>query len=340
MEFGEKMTPKTIDFTSGANPLGPSNKAKNAIRSHVRHIDSCNGQSLGHLKSYIAKREGVDEACIAFGSGSTVILNAILELTGPGKILIPQPTSGRYSTLLSRHGRESTLFPLQWDGNFDLHGEGFCKAMKGCGGAVLPNPHDMAGSVTSSEEILKVVDKAARLGIYVILDESYGDYTGIPTMAPLITASCKAVIVRTFSTFHALGGLRLGYVIGSPDLLHMMEAGLDLSTINSLAPRAAMASLKDSGYRGRTLLFIEHEKAYLSKKLTEIQGLKCHVSPTNLIVIQFQKDQLHVEKAFKKYHMRVRMFSDEHGNACTAFPVQGHRKNAYFVRILKRIVEA
>jgi threonine-phosphate decarboxylase len=212
--------------------------------------------------------------------------------------------------------------------------------MKGCEAAMLPNPHDMAGSVASPEETLRVVEEAGRLGIYLILDESYGEYTGTPTMSPLITTSGKAVIVRTFSTFHAMGGLRLGYVIGSPDLLHMIEASLDPSTINSLASQAAMASLKDKGYRNRTLLYIENEKAYLAKKLSEIQRLKCHVSLTNSIVIRFQKDNLDFEKAFKKHHMLVQLFSDEHGNTCLALPVQSHRQNAYFVRILKRIMEA
>jgi histidinol-phosphate/aromatic aminotransferase/cobyric acid decarboxylase-like protein len=212
--------------------------------------------------------------------------------------------------------------------------------MKGCEAAILPNPHDLAGSVTSLEDIVNIVEEAERLGIYLILDESYREYTGMPTISPRITASGKAVIVRTFSTFHALGGLRLGYVMGAPDVVKQIEARLDSSWVNSFAPRAAVASLKDKGYQHRTLLFVENEKAYLTRKLSDIGGLKCHVSPTNLVVIRLQKDHLGVERSFKKHHLLVRMFSDEHGNTCLAFPVQGHRQNAYFVRILKRIMEA
>lgn len=334
------MTSRTIDFTSGSNPLGPSHKARNAIRKHVRHISVCDTSYLSRLKNYISKREGIDEACILFGCGSTVILSSIIELIRPGKIFIPHPVSRRYSTLLSRHGCESTLFPLNSDDNFDLNVEGFFKAMKGCEAAILPNPHDMVGSVISSEEALKIVGETERLGIHLILDESYGEYTGMPALSPQITTSGKAVIVRTFSTFHALGGLRLGYAIGSSDLVRMMEASLDPSTINSLALRAAMASMKDVGYRQRTLLFIETEKAYLAKKLSDIKGVKCHVSPTNVIVIRFQRDHLVFEKALKKHRILVRLFTDDNGNTCIAYPVQARRNNADFARILKRIMEA
>lgn len=334
------MKAKTIDFTSGANPLGPSHKARNAIRSYVRHISTCDTSYLNRLKNYIAKREGIDEACILFGCGSTVILSAILELFRPGKILISHPVSRRHSTLLSRHGCESTSFFLHSDDNFELNVEGFCKAMKGCEGVILPIPHDMTGAVISSEEVLRIVEEAERRGINLILDESYGDYTGMQTLSTPIITSGKAVIVRTFSTFHALGGLRLGYAIGSPDLVHMMEASLDPSMINSLALLAAMASMKDKGYRRRTLLFVETEKAYLAKKLSDIKGVKYHVSPTNIITIRLHKENSDVGSMFKKYHILVRLFTDESGNTFISFPVQARRHNANFARVLKRIMEA
>ena len=72
---------KHIDFTQGTNALGPSNKARNAIRRLVRHVAAFSPEQLNHLKGYIAGREGVDEACVSFGCGSTAILNTILELT-------------------------------------------------------------------------------------------------------------------------------------------------------------------------------------------------------------------------------------------------------------------
>ncbi len=114
---------KTIDFTSGANPLGPSHKARNAIRSHVRHISSYDDQCLGRLKNYIARKEGIEEACVAFGCGSSPVMGAILELIQPKKVLIPHPVSFRFSTLLSRYGCKSSEFPLKWDDNFDLNRE-------------------------------------------------------------------------------------------------------------------------------------------------------------------------------------------------------------------------
>jgi threonine-phosphate decarboxylase len=331
---------KTIDFTSGANPLGPSNKAKNAIRGHVRDISTFDDRYLSRLKTYIAKREGIDEDCVLFGCGSTAILGTILERTNPRKILIPHPASQRHISIVSKYNPEYLNIALKGDENFELNVEDFCNAMSGCDTAILPNPHDVTGSVISSDDMTAIVNETEKRGIYLILDESYAEYAGMRTIAVHIAKSSRAILLRTFSTFHALSGLRLGYVIGPPEVVKLIEPRLDPFLINSFAPRAAIASLKDKAYRRKSLLFIEDEKAYLHKKLSEIKGVKCRINPTNILVIQLQKDHLAIDSIFKRYHVFIQSFTDEHGNACMRFPVQARRQNAYFIRIIKRIMEA
>lgn len=331
---------KRIDYTSGANPLGQSNKGRNAIRSLVRQISTISPQRLNHLKGYIAKKEGIDEACILFGCGSTAILNTIFERIGPNKILVPYPVSQRHSAILSRYSQECATIPLKADENFDLNSEDFYTALQGCDAALLPNPHDVTGAVISPEDITRIVDEADRLDKYLFVDEAYAEYVGMSSPVLRITKSRKALVLRTFSAFYALGGLRLGYIIGSPDLVGLIESMLDPSWINSFAPWAAIASLRDKGYQRRTLLFIEGEKAYVREKLSRIKDVKCSVSPSNILVIRLQKKRNDFQKLFEKYTIMINTFSDEYGNTCIRFPVQTHRMNAYFVRMLKRIMEA
>lgn len=330
---------KLIDFTSGANPFGPSNKAKNVIRSRLRQISAISTEGLDHLKSYIAKKERIDEACILFGCGSTAILNAILELVTPKKVLTLYPLSQRYDEILSRYGAECVTISLRADENFELTIDDFCNAIHGCDGVLLPNPHNITGTAISPEEIIKIADEADRLGINLFIDESYGEYIGMLSAAIHISNSNRAMILRTFSTFHALGGLRLGYVIGPPGLINKIDPRLDPSCINSFAPWAAIASMKDKGYRRRTLLFIEAEKAYIRDKVSQISSVKCFVSPSNMLIIRIQKKCDDVHKWLEKHKILIHTFPDEDGNTCIRFPVQTHRLNSYFIRILKRMME-
>lgn len=333
---------KPIDFTSGANPLGPSNKAKNAIRSRLRQISAIHAEGLTHLKSYIAKKEGINEASILFGCGSTALLSTIVECVTPKKMLTPDPVSQRYRSILSKYTMEWKTIPFKAHENFDLAVDDFCNAMTGCDVVFLQNPHNVTGTVFSQEEILKIIDTAEGRGIHLCLDEAYEGYTGMPSLAVRISNSSRALILRTFSTFHALGGLRLGYVIGPPDIINQIGTRLDPSWINSLAPWAALASMKDKGYRRRTLLFIESEKAYICDNVSRIDNVKCFVSPTNILVmvIRFRKDLDAVRERLERYKIKIQTFPDEDGNTCVRFPIQTHRLNAYFVRILKKIMEA
>ncbi len=331
---------KLIDYTSGANPLGPSNKARNIMRSRLHHISEVSTQGLNHLKRYIAKKEGVDEASILFGCGSTALLNTILEFVAPKRVLIPDPVSQRYSVTLSKYSLESVKIPLKANENFDLDLEDLCNAMPGCDAVFLQNPHTVTGTVISQEDIIKIADMADRLGINLFIDEAYGEYTGMHSPAVHISNSDGALILRTFSMFYALGGLRIGYVIGPPSFISHIQSKLDSSWINSLASWAAIASMKDRGYRRRTLLFIEGEKVYIQDKASHIKDVKCFVSPSNAMVVRIRKERDDVQKWFEGHKVLIHIFTDEDGNACIRFPVQKHRLNAYFMRILKRMMEA
>lgn len=331
---------KTIDYTSGANPLGPSNKAKNVIRSRLRQISAIHAEGLTHLKGYIAKKEGIDEASIVFGCGSTALLNTVIECITPKKLLIPYPVSQRYRAILSKYSMECATIPVTAHENFDLAIDDFCNAMHGCDAAFLQNPHDVTGTIISQEDILKIADEANRIGINLLIDETYGEYTGIPSLADRISSLGRTLILHTFSTFYALGGLRFGYVIGPPGVISEIGARLDSSWINSLAPWAALASMKDKGYRRRTMLYIESEKEYVRDALSQIKSIKCFVSPSNILVIRLRKDLNDVQEKFGNHKVRIHTFPDEDGNTYVRFPIQTHRLNAYFVRILKRIMEA
>lgn len=310
------------------------------MRSRLRHISEMSTQGLNRLKRHIAQKEGVDEACIVFGCGSTAILNTVLERIAPRKVLTPDPVSQRHRAVLSKYSLECVTVPLKSNEHFELATEDFCNAMGGCDAALLPNPHHVTGTIISPEDIIKIADEADMLGISLVVDEAYGGYRGTPSLAGPISNSNGAVILRTFSTFHALGGLRLGYMIGPAGFMNHIEAALDPSWINSLAPWAAIASMKDKGYHRRTLLFVEEEKAYIRDKVSRIKDAKCYVSPSNMLVIKLQKEGHVVQKRLGRYKILIHIFADENGDTCVRFPVQTHRLNAYFVRILKRIMEA
>lgn len=320
--------------------MGPSRKAKNVLRKALRDIWARGDENVRRIERYLARTEGISEASILCGSGSTIMLRALLRVIEAKRILIPYPFSERHRVTMEGEGREIRTIALGGAPEFHLDVEEFCNAMEGCDLAIVPNPHDMTGSVVSPEDMTVVIQEAERAGVRLVVDEAYGDFIGRQSLAGQAARSRGTTVLRTFSTFHALAGLRLGYLVGPSELGSQIGSLLDPSAINSLAPVAALASLKDKAYQRRTLLAVEAEKAYLQERLARIAGIRCHVSPSNIVLARIQKDCEGLGKFLNNNGVHVETFVDGQGFSCVRIPVQKRRLNAYLVRILKRFMEA
>ncbi|OPY80739.1 MAG: Threonine-phosphate decarboxylase [Syntrophorhabdus sp. PtaU1.Bin153] len=329
----------TIDFTSGANPLGPSNKAKHEMRKLVRNVDVLPRDPIGPLRRYLCRSEGIGEDNIIFGNGSTHILDVFFQSLKPRTVLVSFPVSPRHGRIFREHGVEERHVGLDPDDDYSLDVARFLGAIRDCDVAVLANPDDVTGSVIPRDDIAAIIEGAERYGTTLIIDEAYLEFTGAVSPVKQAVGSSHTLLVRTFSTFHGLAGLRMGYAIGPAGLLGGLSAFCKSYHSNIFGPRAAVASLKDKGFRKRTLLYIEGEKAYVRDKLAGLAGVKCYVSPSNILVVKVRGQCRALRDSFLKYHILIDEFLDEDANSFIRFPVGTRKSNARFVRILKRITE-
>jgi histidinol-phosphate/aromatic aminotransferase/cobyric acid decarboxylase-like protein len=76
----------------------------------------------------------------------------------------------------------------------------------------------------------------------VVIDEAYAEFAAV-THVELVARSERLLVTRTLSKAFGLAGLRIGYGIGSPALVGMLERARGPYKVNALAERAAMAAL-------------------------------------------------------------------------------------------------
>jgi len=107
--------------------------------------------------------------------------------------------------------------------------------------------------------------------------------------------------------------------------------------LNSLAPPAALASLRDEGYRKRTAQFLGTETDYVLKKLQGLNRAKPLATPWGfLICTQLAVPDL--KNLFADNGLRVDEYRDPQGNQYLSFPFRSHRDNAQFLRVLQWIL--
>jgi len=143
----------------------------------------------------------------------------------------------------------------------------------------LCTPNNPTGNALTRDSIEAVI---ARAPGWVIIDEAYVDFAD-DDFADLVKRSERVLVARTFSKAFGLAGARIGYGIGSPQLIHEIEKARGPYKLTSFGERAARAALVEdlAWVREKANLAIA-ERAWLAHALAE-RGIQCVDSQANFL---------------------------------------------------------
>jgi len=324
------------DFTSAVNPLGPSRKAKNVLRRHLKDLEFPDNQSY-HLLNLLAKNEHIDGEMLMLRHGSTDLLHTVLHVCKPSRVFVPAPVSQGYRQVISRAGATLHEERLGQDELFSMSLPRLIKGMERADAVILPYPHDIVGTHLAIDDLKSIITEADAQRKVLILDESLRDFTTLNSPVDEASQSKYAIIVRTFSLFYALAGLPVGYAIGSASMIgNIKKSALPFRT-NTLAIRAAMASLKDRPYGIRTHRFVHEEKKYFMKTLAAInEGVSCIDTTCPFLVLKIEKEENQLKDLFSRYGMLIdTFFCGANNERYLRVPIRNHHWNARFLKTLK-----
>jgi threonine-phosphate decarboxylase len=330
---------QVMDFASGVNPLGPSNKAKHAIRKYIKHLQFSPDEEIRYLKRYICKRERIKESSIIFGLGLPHILHAIIHTVSPKTVFACAPVSPVYKTVFDKYNLKVISLPVAEENEFSINISSLTGCIQDADMVVLANPHDVTGAEFSTENLARIIQETDRQNKILVIDETYIEFTKSASPVRQIIESEKAMIFRTFSVFHALSGLPAAYGMGSPELINQIS-GIDvLPQIGTLAYTAALASLKDKGYRERTQRFIKEEKQFIMEKMKSISRLEMLDTPCNFLLLKIRQPMMDLEDLLLKRNILIDTYADNKGNMYIRMPIKTHKFNARFIKTLKNIID-
>jgi histidinol-phosphate aminotransferase len=135
------------------------------------------------------------------------------------------------------------------------------------------NPNNPTGKTVDGDELARFVEKVPK-DVLICLDEAYihfVDDPGYPSTVPLAKQHENVLVVRTFSKAYGLGGARVGYGIGNPELLKKLARfGLGDLNKNTLSIAAALGALEDPEHVIRSVELVREGKAYLYAELEKM----------------------------------------------------------------------
>jgi histidinol-phosphate aminotransferase len=246
-------TPLPLLLHNNENPLGPGEKALNAIREKLveRGVPAARYTSLApDLAAMIAARYKCKEENVLVGCGSTQILRtATLLFTSPERPLVAgSPAYEECGDVAKLAGAPIKTVAGTSTLHHDL--DGMAAAAKGAGLIYFDNPSNPAATLHPANAVATFVERVTREAgdTHIIIDEAYHDYVTDPahhTQIPLAIDHPRVIVARTFSKAFGMAGLRVGYAIARAETIKKMRAiHYGLGT-NVLGLAAAMASFPD-----------------------------------------------------------------------------------------------
>jgi histidinol-phosphate aminotransferase len=218
------------------------------------------------------------------GNGSNELIEALLRVTvGPGtQVVIPEPTFTLYALLTEILGGEGLRVPLTEELRYDTRALVEARRRSEAAVTIVCSPNNPTGTVLLRRDLERLC--GAGDGI-VVLDEAYHEFSG-ETAVPLLEQHPNLVVLRTFSKAKALAGLRVGYLLASPELVREVNKARLPYNLNFFTQTAALAALEEHEALDELVGRIVEERERLSARLADVPGVRVWPSKANFVLLE------------------------------------------------------
>jgi len=270
---------RIIKLDANENPYGCSPRVNQALAGYP-DINIYPDASQAELKRLLQQYTGVAAKHIVAGAGSDQLIDLILRLfveAGDEVINCP-PTFAMFRFFTELNGGTPVEVPR--DENFAVKVGAVRAAITDRTKLILlATPNNPTGTVMPRKDILEILDT----GRPVLVDEAYYEFSR-QTVAPLVGRYPNLMVLRTFSKWAGLAGLRIGYGLFPVKIARYLTSIKEPYCVNVAAMVAVRETLNDIDYLMANVRAVIAERQRLFGQLQRLKWLKPHRSQANFIL--------------------------------------------------------
>lgn len=256
------------------------------------------------LTDAISQHIGQAPARIICGNGSDELIDLLLRATiAPGSTVIDaSPTFGMYA--YGTNLCQGRIIDVPRDAQFNLDIDAIRTAIRTHNAKIifLAAPNNPTGNPLTRGELTALLD----LPLIVVADEAYAEFSGI-TFLDAIDHHPNLVVLRTFSKWAGLAGLRVGYGVMHESLATQIRKLKQPYTVNVAAQVAATAAVRDFAAMQPVIDKIIHDRNALVHELTRM-GCDVYPSVANYVLVRTPKPASEVRDLLRTRGILIRYF--------------------------------
>ena len=342
-----------LDFSVNVRPEGPPEFIRAALFRAMTALAAYPSPHAEEAMLAAARHHGMDASRFVFGSGSNELIHAlarVLRKRGVSSVRVVEPAFSEYAIACRLAGIKA--IPV-WGGIIEKNQcvpttdtgkdeavptrdllDALTDAPEGSA-VFLANPGNPSGLFRTPEECLRLM--SSRSDLLWIIDEAFVEYAGTETEASVLQRLPKnGIVLRSLTKFHAVPGVRLGYLAADAELAQAIRDELPAWSVNAFALAAAQAVFADtSDFAAQTRAENAERRADLAAALSSLPGIEVYPSAANYVLFRWPgapRNLLGI--LLKRFGIAVRDCSNYHGlkdgswfRAAVRFP-EDHRRLA------------
>ncbi|QTF93112.1 histidinol-phosphate transaminase [Halomonas sp. BM-2019] len=273
---GEQPRERLIKLNTNENPYPPAPGVGSVLRDYpTDHLRLYPDPESRALREALAREFDVTAEQVFVGNGSDEVLALAFQafFCQERPLEMPEITYSFYPVYCRLYGVERRALPLTSAHEVDL-----AAFSRESGGAIFANPNAPTGHGHGREAIAELLSRVT--DCVVLVDEAYVDFGG-ESAIPLVEHHPNLLVTGTFSKSRSLAGLRLGYAVGSQELIEgltRVKDSFNSYPVDSLASTVAIAALEDH----------EHFEACREKVITTRERIRTRLEKLGFRVLPSQ----------------------------------------------------
>lgn len=297
-----------VKLDANENPYGVLPEVRKMLHS-IDHLHIYPDPESRTIRKLLVEYHQIPEGNILIGAGADELIDLILRLViEPGDVLLNcPPTFGMYAFDGILNQAKIVTIPRRADFSLDLAAIEVAVKEYRPKLFFLANPNNPDGGSISREEFEHLVS----LPLLLVVDEAYMNFYGEENSVIREAATRQNLIVlRTFSKWAGLAGLRIGYGVFPSELVPIFMRAKQPYNVSGIAEKAAVISLQNSSkLEKNTARIIEQRERFLAV-LKEISWLAPYPSQANFILCRVTGlDAADVYQELRKQGVLIRYFN-------------------------------
>lgn len=333
-------SPDILDFSSNINPMGTSALVRKTIKNQLDAIQIYPDSESTQLRKNLQRYTKIPYSQIVVGNGATEIIYNFCQafLSNKTPVLIPIPTFGEYESAAKLSGAKISFFKTM---NLEKDVDDFVSKLPNSGCIFICNPNNPTGNLISKKTLQKIIISANKKKTLVFIDECFIEL--VPdhdeSIIQFIKKYNNLFILRSLTKSFALAGLRIGYGIGSKQMISVLNKIKIPWNVSGLAQQAASAALLHSFYLTKVKKMIKKESFYLINYISKLKIFQCNATSTNFILIKTKMKSQTLQKKLLEKKILIRDCSTIRGlnNNYIRIAVKTRKENEKLIKALEQL---